>query len=142
MPGKPGGAPAVQIFGRRDSRDTQKALRFFKERRVPVTFVDLAVRPLAATELRRFVERLGAEVLLDRDGRRYREHGIAYLRVEAGELTERLLADQALLRLPLVRAGSLFSVGVDEPAWRTFVTGAGANPAPTAGVSTERSRTS
>ena len=57
--------PPLQLFGRKDSRATQKALRFFKERRVPLSFVDLAVRPPAPTELRRFAERLGARALLD-----------------------------------------------------------------------------
>ena len=60
-------ARPVQVFGRKDSRTTQRALRFFRERRVPVAFVDLAVRPLAPTELRRFAERLGPDALLDRE---------------------------------------------------------------------------
>ncbi len=34
----------VQIFGIQKSADTRKALRFFKERRVAVHFVDLKVR--------------------------------------------------------------------------------------------------
>ena len=62
---------SVQVFGRRDSRDTQKALRFFKERRVAVHFVDVAARPPAPGELRRFAERLGVRALLDAEGRRY-----------------------------------------------------------------------
>ena len=32
--------PAVQIFGLTDSRPTRAALRFFKERRVAVQYVD------------------------------------------------------------------------------------------------------
>jgi len=63
-------APAalrVQIFGLADSRPTQASLRFFKERRVDVTFVDLRKRPIAPGELRRFAERLGAAALLDTD---------------------------------------------------------------------------
>ena len=35
----------VQIFGTRKCKDTQKALRFFKERRVKVHMVDLDQRP-------------------------------------------------------------------------------------------------
>ena len=38
MPVQPG--PSIQIFGLADSRATQAALRFFKERRVNVVFVD------------------------------------------------------------------------------------------------------
>ena len=110
--------PPLQLFGRKDSRATQKALRFFKERRVPLSFVDLAVRPPAPTELRRFAERLGARALLDAESRRYRELGLSYLRMDDGEVLQRLLADPGLLRLPLARRGDAFAVGVDEAAWR------------------------
>jgi hypothetical protein len=71
--------PTVQLFGLADSRPTQAALRFFKERRVNATFVDLRRKPIAAGELRRFVERLGAPALLDADGRRYKELGLGYM---------------------------------------------------------------
>jgi arsenate reductase-like glutaredoxin family protein len=107
----------VQIFGRRDSRDTQKALRFFKERRVPTSFVDVAVRPPAAGELRRFRERLGATALLDSDGPLYRERGMGYLTMDDDQIVGRVLAEPGLLRLPLVRFGTEVSVGPDERAW-------------------------
>lgn len=113
-----GTVPRVQIFGRRDSRQTQKALRFFKERRVEMSFVDLALRSPAPTELRRFSERLGARALLDEEGRRFRELGLGYLRLDDTELLERLTADSRLLRLPLVRCGIAFAVGDDEVGWR------------------------
>ena len=116
--------PTIQVFGRRDSRDTQKALRFFKERRVEVSYVDLAVRPPAPAELRRFAERLGAEALLDREGRRYRELGLGYLRMSPAELMDRLAGEPSLLRLPLVRRGSAVTAGSDERTWREWL----ANP--------------
>jgi len=117
-------APAVQLFGRRDSRATQRAIRFFKERRVPVTFVDVAVRPPAVTELRRFSERLGVRALLDTESAVYRDVGLAYLKMDDGEVFERVLADPRLLRLPLARFGSEVAVGVDEASWKRFATGA------------------
>jgi arsenate reductase len=116
------GAP-VQVFGRKDSRQTQRARRFFDERRVEVAFVDLAVRPIAPTELRRFADRLGAEALLDRDGKRFRELGLAWLRMDDPDLLRRLLEDQGLMRLPLVRRGDAFAAGVDEAAWRRLLAG-------------------
>jgi len=120
---RPALGPRIQVFGRKDSRETQKALRFFKERRVEVSFVDLAVRPPAPAELRRFAERVGADALLDRDGKPFRDQGLGYLRMDDAELLERLLADPRLLRLPLVRLGSDVSVGVDEPRWRAWLKG-------------------
>jgi arsenate reductase-like glutaredoxin family protein len=113
--------PAVQIFGLTDSRPTRAALRFFKERRVAVQYVDLRRKPIAPGELRRFAERLGAEALLDTEGRRYRDLGLGYMRLDANETTTRLLADNALLRLPLVRFGNAFTAGPAEATWKAWL---------------------
>ncbi len=114
-------AASVQVFGRDDSKDTRAAVRFFRERRIDVHLVDLRKHPMAAGELRRFVERLGARPLADTDGKAWRDAGLAYLRMDDAELSERLLADQRLLRLPLVRGGTRFAAGRDEAAWKAIV---------------------
>jgi arsenate reductase-like glutaredoxin family protein len=113
-------APPIQLFGRRDSRETQGALRFFKERRIEVSFVDVARKAPAPAELRRFVDRLGARALIDSEGKRYRDAGLAWIRMDEAETLERLLADPGLLRLPLARFGSEVSAGADEAAWRRW----------------------
>jgi arsenate reductase-like glutaredoxin family protein len=43
------------------------------------------------------------------------------MRLDDDELFDRLLKDQALLRLPLARAGSNVSVGLDESAWKRWL---------------------
>ena len=116
-----GDIASVQVFGRKDSRPTQAALRFFRERRIPVSLVDVSVRPPAPTELRRFAQRLGPRALLDPDSRAYRDQGLAYLSMDEREVLERLLADPRLLRLPLVRAGDRFSAGAAETEWRAWL---------------------
>lgn len=119
-PGPDQGEP-IQVFGRPDSQATRRCRRFFSERRVPVSFVDVSKRPPAPTELRRFSDRFGAAALLDADSRAYRAGGFAHLRMDDGEILERLLGDPSLLRLPLVRRGSRLSVGIDEDAWRAWL---------------------
>ncbi|MCI0344134.1 MAG: arsenate reductase [Chloroflexi bacterium] len=116
-PGNP-----VIVFGGDDSSTTRAALRFFKERRIEVQYSDVRRRALAPGELKRFAQRLGAAALADRDGRIWRELGLGYLSMSDAELAERLLADQRLLRLPLVRVGNRFAAGPDEAAWRSMVT--------------------
>jgi arsenate reductase-like glutaredoxin family protein len=96
-------------------------LRFFKERRVPVSLVDVGARPPAPAELRRFSQRFGAAELLDRDAPAYRDGGLAYLKMDEDEVFERLLAKPGLLRLPLARCGSEVSIGVDEAAWKSWL---------------------
>jgi arsenate reductase-like glutaredoxin family protein len=113
--------PVIQVFGLERDQATRAALRFFKERRVPISFVDLRKRPIAPGELRRFVERLGAEALLDPTSRAYRDAGLGYLRPEAAGITERVVADATLLRLPLIRHGNEFTVGRAEATWTAWL---------------------
>jgi arsenate reductase-like glutaredoxin family protein len=111
------------MFGLEDSRPTQAALRFFKERRVNVTFVNLRRKTIAPGELRRFVEQLGAVALLDTEGRPYKDLGLAYMRLGDEEIVERLLANNGLLRLPLVRLGNAFSAGPADATWKVWLAG-------------------
>jgi arsenate reductase (glutaredoxin) len=111
----------VQLFGLENDQATRAALRFFKERRVPVSFVDLRRRAIAPGELRRFVERLGVRALLDSEGRAYRDGGLGHLRLDEAEIVERLLTDRRLLRLPLARFGSQVAVGRAEATWSAWV---------------------
>ena len=116
--------PQIQIFGAPDSRATQAALRFFKERRVNVVYVDLRRKAIAAGELRRFVERLGAGTLLDTESRGYKDMGLGYMRLDDAEIAERLLLDNSLLRLPLVRFGNQFTAGPAEATWKAWLAAA------------------
>ena len=124
MPAAP--APSVQVFGREDSQPTRAALRFFKERRVTVHFVDLRRKPIAPGELQRFVARLGAAALADTSGRTWQEAGLGYLRMDDAELAARLLGDMRLLRLPLVRHGNDVTAGPADATWKTWFTAPGA----------------
>lgn len=96
-------------------------MRFFRERRIATVFVDLSRKPLAPAELSRFSARFSARELLDEGSPAFRESGLGYMRFADEELFERLLADQSLLRLPLVRAGQLLSVGLAEQSWRGWL---------------------
>jgi len=115
--------PDIQVFGTEESATTRNAIRFFRERRIVVSFVDLRKRPMAPTELRRFIERLGARALLDETSRSYRDGGLAHLTMDDRELAERLQADQRLLRLPLVRMGAEHTVGKADATWSGWLKG-------------------
>ena len=121
MPPAAPSAQTVQVFGLDSDKATRAAIRFFKERRIGIHQVDLRRKPIAAGELRRFVERLGATALLDVDGPAYREAGLAYMRLDETEITERLLADPRLLRLPLVRFGNEVTAGRAEATWKLWL---------------------
>ena len=113
--------PNIQVFGFEDSNATRGALRFFRERRIVVHYVDLRKKPLAAGELRRFIDKLGAPALLDTDSRGYKEQGLAYLTTDSQGITQRLLADARLLNLPLVRYGEDVTAGKAEETWKAWL---------------------
>jgi arsenate reductase len=115
--------PTIQVFGLEKDQSTRAALRFFKERRVAISFVDLRRRPIAPAELRRFVERLGARALLDETSRAYRDSGLGYVRMDDAAVVDRLLGDVRLLRLPLVRHGNDVTAGRAEATWSAWLKG-------------------
>jgi arsenate reductase len=117
--------PQVQIFGLEKDQATRAAIRFFKERRMTIHLVDIRRKPIAAGELRRFVERLGAAALADETARAWIESGLGYLKMTETELAERLLADPRLLRLPLVRFGNSVSAGRAETTWKAWLIAVG-----------------
>ena len=63
---------------------------------------------------------------VDRQGKRFQELGLAWLQMDDADLMRRLLDDQRLLRLPLVRRGDTFAAGDDEAAWKRLL---GVDPA-------------
>jgi arsenate reductase len=115
----------VQIFGTKKCKESQKALRFFKERRIRTHFVDLATKPASQGELKRFAQKFGAEALLDREGKRFRDRGLHVAHVSEARILPLLEEDPGLLRTPLVRSGNLLSVGWDEGEWKERVKQAG-----------------
>lgn len=111
----------VQIFGVKNSQATRAAERFFKERRAVIHMVDLKKRPIAAGEIRRFVERFGWAALLDTEGKAYIDAGLKYLKLSEPELMGRIEREPALLRLPLVRTGNRISIGSDAESWKAML---------------------
>lgn len=118
----PAAAPRVQIFGLENDQATRAAIRFFKERRFEIHLVDLRRKPISPGELRRFVQRLGAQALLDTASRAYRDAGLGYLTTDEAGIVERLLADSRLLRLPLVRFGEAVTAGPADATWKSWFT--------------------
>lgn len=111
----------VQIFGVKSSQAARAAERFFKERKIPIQFVDLKQKAMAPAEIRRFVDRFGLLNLLDVEGKAYVDAGLKYLRLTDSALLERIEKDPKLLRLPLVRFGAKLAVGEDQEGWKAML---------------------
>ena len=111
----------VQIFGIQKSADTRKALRFFKERRVKVHYVDLKVRAASKGELTRFAQKFGTEAILDRNSKRFQALGLASAHYGEKKWLELLAEEPLLLKMPLVRNQNLLSVGLAEEVWKQWL---------------------
>jgi arsenate reductase-like glutaredoxin family protein len=110
----------VQIFGVRKCQETRKAERWFKERRVAVSMIDLADRGLSPGELKSVAARTTLEALIDREGARYRDRGLRTAAPTGPRIETALLADPLLLRTPIVRCGKEATVGYQPDVWATW----------------------
>lgn len=108
----------VQLFGHAKSKATRHAQRFFSERRVPVSFVDLRKRHPAPGELRKWVQRFGVEGVLDPESKAYTDQGLRYVSASVDDWIERLSADPSPLAFPLARCGTELAVGDDPEGWQ------------------------
>jgi len=111
----------VQIFGTSKCPETRKAKRFFSERRISIHFVDLKEKAASRGELLRFVQKFGVEALIDRQGRRFQDLGLAAANYGEERWIERLVDDPALLRTPLIRMQNRLDIGWQEPLWRQWL---------------------
>ena len=113
----------VQVFGVMGDADTRKALRFFKERRVKVHFVDLKQRNPSPGELRRFFAKFGEERLIDRSAKRFGALGLTAAYYGDERWLEIACEEPLILEMPLVRNGSRLTVGLDEAGWKGWLAG-------------------
>src|SRR5579862_4286688 len=111
----------VQIFGVKGSQATRAAERFFKERRIPIHFVDLQQKAMAPGEIKRFIDRFGLDGLLDQESKSYIDAGMKYLKVGEAELRAKIKRDHNQVQLPLGRGGNNIATGHDEAGWKAMI---------------------
>jgi arsenate reductase len=110
----------VQIFGVKKSADTRKALRFFSERRIKTHFVDLNERAASLGELKRFAQKFGVGALIDSNSTRFQDLGLRHARMSDDTWLAKLAEEPLLLKVPLVRSGNQFTIGLDEEGWKQW----------------------
>ena len=110
---------ALQIYAGKGF-DTQKAERFFKERRVPYQRVDVLKYGIGRRELESVAAAVGLDALCDRDSKAFRESVLAYTQSRETILAG-LIEKPQLLRLPIVRCGRLATVGYLPQVWETWL---------------------
>lgn len=107
---------SIQIYSGKKNFDTQKAERYFKERRIPVQMMDLKKHRLGEREIQTMIRAVGIERLIDREDKRVREHPACYYDRES-LLIPAIQEAPWLLRSPIVRNGSRVTVGYQPEVW-------------------------
>ena len=105
----------IQIFGTLKCQDTRKAQRYFKERRIPFHFINLAERGLSKGELNSVKAVIGIDNLIDREGKEYERRNLKYLTYS---VEEELLNAPLLFKTPIVRNGNKVTVGFTPDVWK------------------------
>lgn len=96
--------------------ETQKAERYFKERRIPVQRVDVAKFGIGRRELESVRAAVGLGALIDRESRAFLESPFRFSDDE-GLIFSALVENPRMLRLPIVRNGRQATVGYCPDAW-------------------------
>jgi arsenate reductase-like glutaredoxin family protein len=111
--------PIIQIFGTNKCQNTRAALRFFKERRIPVQFVDLAEKSLSEGEFQSVKKAVGLENMMDRDGKEYQKLNLKYQRLG---MEAKLKENNLLLKTPVVRQSPKATLGYVPEVWKQWLT--------------------
>jgi len=109
----------IQIYSGKKNFDTQKAERYFKERRIPVQMMDLKKHPLGDREIRLMLQQVGMEKLIDREDKKVKEHPACYYNQES-LLIPAIQEAPWLLKTPIVRNGNRITVGYQPEIWETW----------------------
>ncbi len=107
----------IQIIGTKKCSDTQKALRFFKERRIQFQFLDVSERNLSAGELKNIARSIPVDDLIDREGKEFARKNLSYMKFNPGEV---LLENSLLLKTPVVRSGNRAVLGNRPEEWKAM----------------------
>lgn len=109
----------IQIFGTKKCFDTQKAERYFKERKIKYQFIDLNQKALSKRELESVRIAVGIEELINSASKEYSALNIANIRSSSVK-EEILLNNPKLYKTPIVRSGKLATVGFKPDIWKEW----------------------
>lgn len=108
----------IQIIGTKKCKETQKAERYFKERRIPFHFRDLTEKGLAKGELDNISRIIPVDDLIDKEGKRFKDRGMQFM---VFDIEEELLSDPLLLKTPIVRNERLVTIGYLPDVWKNWL---------------------
>ena len=110
----------IQIFGTKKSSDTRKAERFFKERGIKFQFVDLKEKAMSKGEFQSVLQAVGGlDAMIDQNCKD--KDLLALIKyIAAEDRAQKVLENQSVLKLPVVRNGKAATVGYQPDVWKAW----------------------
>ena len=110
----------IQIFGTKKCNDTKKAQRYFKERGIKFQFIDLNEKEMSKGEFRSVCQKVGGINALINENCKDKDALALVKYISEDEREEKLLANQQVLKTPIVRNGNQASVGYAPEIWKSW----------------------
>lgn len=111
---------SIQIFGTTKCFDTKKALRYFKERKIPVQLINLKEKGLSKGEYNKVKQAVGGlDAMLDTNCKDKDTLALIQYAVDS-EKDAKILENQQVLKTPIVRNGAKATIGYVPDVWKTW----------------------
>lgn len=110
----------IQIFGTKKNFDCKKAERYFKERGIKFQAIDMKEKGMSKGELVSVSQAVGGlQEMIDPQAKD--QDTVALIRYLVPEdRLEKLLENQQILKLPIVRNGKQATIGYQPEVWKTW----------------------
>ncbi len=116
----------IQIFGLKKCFNTQKAERYFRERKIKYQMIELTITGLSKGELQSVKAAIGLNKLINSEAKDYKKLNLD--RISGTTLREEILLNNpSLYKTPIVRNGKLATVGYQPEVWKSWEDGGSAN---------------
>lgn len=114
---------SIQIYGKSKCFDTKKAERWFRERRIPYQFIDLARFGMSGREFDSVLRAVGGiDCLIDWNGKSQEITNMRYMDDPRAK-EDRVFDDPTLMKTPVVRNGKQATVGYCPEIWSAWKEG-------------------
>lgn len=109
----------IQIFGAKGCFDTQKAERYFKERRIKYQYVDIIKYGLSKGEFENVKSAVGLNNLINTSSKDYTRLNLHQIS-GSGMRSEIIFKNHKLYKTPIVRNGKQATVGYQPDIWKDW----------------------
>ena len=110
----------IQIFGTKKCNDTKKAQRYYKERGIKFQFIDMSEKEISKGELRSICQAVGGINAMINESCKD-QNALALVKyISEDEREEKLLANQQVIKTPIVRNGKQATVGYAPDVWKSW----------------------